>query len=859
MLSTVAIIFCFIRITSQETIYYGANVADNNNAKNINKRDVDPTFRGHPKTREEKWAMAFHGSMETFNQVPSLVNLLNMLAAKHLNDCATVILYDKVTENSDGFVIQQLMKSFPLAYVHGRITLNSTIAKSKILKTITDQCVNYILLMADVMASGDLLGLQATSKVIVVGKSSQWRVHEFLYSKASRNFVNLLVIAQSFRDDDTLETPYILYTHTLFIDGLGSSKPQVLTSWSKGKLARPHVNLFPPKITNGYAGHRFTVVAANQPPFVFKKVFRDYLGNPKVTWEGIEYRLINLLGHKNNFSVEIKEPEDLSVGSGDAVWTEVSSGHADIGMGGLYITPERIRTVDMSASHSHDCAVFISLTSTALPRYRAIMGPFHWTVWVTLTFTYLIGIFPLAFSDKHTLKHLVHNSGEVENMFWYVFGTFTNCFTFVGKNSWSKTTKVTTRLLIGWYWIFTIIITACYTGSIIAFVTLPVYPETVDTVKQLLDGHYRVGTLDRGGWEVWFTNSSDKQTNKLLKHLEFVPNVETGLANTTKAFFWPYVFLGSRYQLEYVVQSNFTMESSKRAVLHISDNCFAPFGVSLAFPKESVYTEKLNSGILTLMQTGIVSKLENDVKWKMQRSSTGKLLQASSGNSIRAATVDERGLSLGDTQGMFLLLAAGFVAAGAALLSEWLGGCGRMCRLRRKPPSARSNSSTATTINSSNYNLAPNPSPIDNDEELNTIYSASKRSVVSSDNKLPLINNGQSKDLFIVNVEESKDNMNVNDNVSIDSDKNVIATLEVAVDINQSIEMAKKTHSRRSSHIDWDGEISRVFQCVRDSNSDDEFVNKNNPIYIEEDDNHTHASSVEESLADLFGERINIM
>lgn len=42
---------------------------------------------------------------------------------------------------------------------------------------------------------------------------------------------------------------------------------------------------------------------------------------------------------------------------------------------------------------------------------------------------------------------------------------------------------------------FTIIITACYTGSIIAFVTLPVFPETVDTVKQLLNGRYQIGTL----------------------------------------------------------------------------------------------------------------------------------------------------------------------------------------------------------------------------------------------------------------------------------------------------------------------------------------------------------------------------
>nr|MCJ2511730.1 Ionotropic receptor 21a [Diabrotica virgifera virgifera] len=29
-----------------------------------------------------------------------------------------------------------------------------------------------------------------------------------------------------------------------------------------------------------------------------------------------------------------------------------------------------------------------------------------------------------------------------------VFGTFTNCFTFSGKGSWSKADKVTTKLLI---------------------------------------------------------------------------------------------------------------------------------------------------------------------------------------------------------------------------------------------------------------------------------------------------------------------------------------------------------------------------------------------------------------------------
>lgn len=66
------------------------------------------------------------------------------------------------------------------------------------------------------------------------------------------------------------EAPYILYTHKLYTDGLGASKPKVLTSWAHGKYSRD-VNLFPLKMTEGYAGHRFTVAAANQPPFVFRR------------------------------------------------------------------------------------------------------------------------------------------------------------------------------------------------------------------------------------------------------------------------------------------------------------------------------------------------------------------------------------------------------------------------------------------------------------------------------------------------------------------------------------------------------------------------------------------------------------
>lgn len=62
----------------------------------------------------------------------------------------------------------------------------------------------------------------------------------------------------------------------------------------------------------------------------------------------------------------------------------------------------------------------------------------------------------------------------------------------------------------------------------------------------------------KDGWQYWFTNSSHVETRKLLKNLELVDSIEEGLRNVTSAFFWGYAFLGSRTQLEYIVQHNFS-------------------------------------------------------------------------------------------------------------------------------------------------------------------------------------------------------------------------------------------------------------------------------------------------------------
>lgn len=65
--------------------------------------------------------------------------------------------------------------------------------------------------------------------------------------------------------------------------------------------------------------------------------------------------------------------------------------------------------------------------------------------------------------------------------------------------------------------------------------------------------------LNKGGWPQWFENVSDFTSEKLLENVDYVPDVESGLKNVTKAFFWPYALLGSREELTYIVKTNFSV------------------------------------------------------------------------------------------------------------------------------------------------------------------------------------------------------------------------------------------------------------------------------------------------------------
>lgn len=98
-----------IKNTRENILYYYEQLANhrNDSRHRIKRYDVT-TFRGHPKTREERWHVNFklNATNLEVEQTQSLVILLNRIVDKYLNSCIPIVLYDKLVERSDGIVLR---------------------------------------------------------------------------------------------------------------------------------------------------------------------------------------------------------------------------------------------------------------------------------------------------------------------------------------------------------------------------------------------------------------------------------------------------------------------------------------------------------------------------------------------------------------------------------------------------------------------------------------------------------------------------------------------------------------------------------------------------------------------------------
>lgn len=178
---------------AERSFYFPPPIAledTNSTYKFLYKRGVDTKFHGKPKTKQEVWSRNFNLLSQEFDQGTSLVDLMNKIIVKYLGSCIPIILYDEYVEQGEAFILQKLFQQFPTTFMHGKVDKNYNLMNKIILQPADSKCRSYILFVSDALQTKKIIGPQIDNKVIVIPRSTQWKLQEFLSSPLSRGYIS---------------------------------------------------------------------------------------------------------------------------------------------------------------------------------------------------------------------------------------------------------------------------------------------------------------------------------------------------------------------------------------------------------------------------------------------------------------------------------------------------------------------------------------------------------------------------------------------------------------------------------------------------------------------------------------------
>lgn len=102
-----------------------------------------------------------------------------------------------------GSFLCEIIQTLKLSFLHGRINENYSVINQDLLHPYDKRCRSYILFLSDVLRTRDVIGPQTTNRVLLIPRSTQWKLQEFLSSKISSDIINLLVVGESLSSDIT--------------------------------------------------------------------------------------------------------------------------------------------------------------------------------------------------------------------------------------------------------------------------------------------------------------------------------------------------------------------------------------------------------------------------------------------------------------------------------------------------------------------------------------------------------------------------------------------------------------------------------------------------------------------------------
>nr|KAF6277369.1 glutamate ionotropic receptor delta type subunit 1 [Myotis myotis] len=480
------------------------------------------------------------------------------------------------------------------------------------------------------------------------------------YLQMLQGHITGLTGVMEFREDRS--NPYVQFEilGTTYSETFGKDMRKLAT-WDSEKGLNGSLQERP--MGSRLQGLTLKVVTVLEEPFVM--VAENILGQPK-RYKGFSVDVLDALAKALGFKYEIYQAPDGGYGhqlhntSWNGMIGELISKRADLAISAITITPERESVVDFSKRYmDYSVGILLKKPEEKISIF-SLFAPFDFAVWACIAAAIpVVGvlIFVLnrmqAVTAQTAAQPRPSASATLHSAIWIVYGAF------VQQGGESSVNSVAMRIVMGSWWLFTLIVCSSYTANLAAFLTVSRMDSPIRTFQDLAQQvELPYGTVRGSAVYEYFRA---KGTNPLEQDSTFaelwrtisknggadncVSSPSEGIRKAKKG---NYAFLWDVAVVEYAA-----LTDDDCAVTVVS-NSVSSKGYGIALQHGSPYRDLFSQRILELQDTGDLDVLKQ--KWWPR---TGRCDLTSHAG----AQADGRALKLHSFAGVFCILAVGLLLA----------------------------------------------------------------------------------------------------------------------------------------------------------------------------------------------------
>ncbi|XP_061424119.1 glutamate receptor ionotropic, kainate 2-like isoform X3 [Lethenteron reissneri] len=430
-------------------------------------------------------------------------------------------------------------------------------------------------------------------------------------------------------------------------------------------------------VTDSLSNRTLIVTTILEGPYtMFRKLHRTLRGNER--FEGYCMDLLRELSKILGFTYEVKLVDDEKYGSQDenGQWNgmvrELVDHKADLAVAPLTINYMREKAIDFSKPFmTLGISILYRKPNGTNPGIFSFLNPLSPDIWMYILLAYLgvscvlfvIARFsPYEWYNPHPCNpdsDVVENNFTMLNSFWFGVGAL------MQQGSELMPKALSTRIVGGIWWFFTLIIISSYTANLAAFLTVERMESPISSADDLAkQTRIEYGAVRDGSTMTFFKKSKISTYEKMWAFMSsrqtaLMKNNEEGIQRVLTT---DYAMLMESTNIEYVTQRNCNLTQ----IGGLIDNK----GYGIGTPLGSPYRDKITIAILQLQEEGKLHMMKE--KWWR-----GNGCPEEDSNEASALGVQNIG-------GIFIVLAAGLVLSVFVAIGEFVYKARRNAKIEKR-------------------------------------------------------------------------------------------------------------------------------------------------------------------------------